>query len=147
MFRIILSLFIILTVFSCNVRNSRNKQDLEGSPEITGFKDSTTVQIIDSVYNFGKIVEGDKVEYKFHFRNTGKNPLIVTKAFASCGCTVPEKPDAPIQPGQVGFLNVVFNSAGKMGQILKEVTVISNAYPVFPKLLLKGEVITKDQNK
>ena len=110
-----------------------------------GFKDSTSVQMIDSTYNFGKIIEGDKVEYNFRFRNTGKNPLIITAATASCGCTVPEKPDEPIKPGETGFLKVVFNSKGKMGDIHKEVDVTSNAFPGFPKLILTGEVTTKDK--
>ena len=145
MYKVFLLVVIIATFTSCEVRNTKNKGDVQAPAIVTGFKDSTSVQMIDSTYNFGKIVEGDKVEYKFHFRNTGKNPLIITDAVASCGCTVPEKPDAPVQPGQVGFLNVVFNSKGKMGNIQKEVTVTSNAYPSFPKLKLTGEVLTKDQ--
>ena len=107
------------------------------------FNDSTTVQIIDSVYNFGKVTDGEKVEYNYRFKNTGNHPLVVLSATASCGCTVPEKPDAPIKPGETGFLKVVFNSQGRVGDVHKEITVISNAYPAFPLLQLKGEVITK----
>ena len=143
MHRNILVLLTLITLISCEFRNTKSRQEVQSSPVAAGFKDSTIVQMIDSVYNFGKIAEGDKVEYNFRFRNIGKNSLIVSDAVASCGCTVPEKPDAPVAPGQVGFLKVVFNSKGKMGDISKEVTVTSNAYPSFPKLLLKGEV-TKD---
>jgi hypothetical protein len=137
-----LLLFLTCVIFACNIRNSGDKKDLKVTdPAAHNFKDSTTVQIIDSVYNFGKVTDGEKVEYNYRFKNSGKNPLIITAASASCGCTVPEKPDAPIQPGETGFLKVVFNSKGRVGEVHKEVTVVSNAYPAFPLLQLSGEVI------
>ena len=130
-------------LFSCDIRNN-NKIDVKANQAAAqSFNDSTTVQIIDSVYNFGKVTDGEKVEYNYRFKNTGNHPLVVLSATASCGCTVPEKPDAPIKPGETGYLKVVFNSQGRVGDVHKEITVISNAYPAFPLLQLKGEVITK----
>lgn len=137
------SIFVIvsfLTLISCEFRNTKGSHNLQSSAAASGFKDSTSVQMIDSVYNFGKIAEGDKVEYNFRFRNMGKNPLIIASAVPGCGCTIADKPDAPVSPGQIGIIKVVFNSKGKMGDITKEVTVTSNAYPSFPQLLIKGEV-------
>ena len=109
------------------------------------FTDSTSVQIIDSVYDFGKVKDGERVTYSYRFRNTGNKPLVISSATASCGCTVPEKPEEPVKPGEIGFLKVVFNSEGRVGPTHKEVTVISNAYPEFPVLQLKGEVVSKDK--
>lgn len=129
-------------LFSCDIRKNKAKDDVKASdPSVQVFKDSTTVQIIDSVYNFGKVTDGEKVEYNYRFKNTGKNPLIITTATASCGCTVPEKPEAPIKPGETGFIKVVFNSQGRVGDVHKEITVVSNAYPVFPVLELRGQVM------
>ena len=143
--KIFLIIFLPVILSSCDIRNGRHKADLV-SPENSGiFKDSTTVQTIDSVYNFGKVTDGEKVEYSFKFRNTGQNPLIISSATASCGCTVPEKPDAPISPGQIGYLKVVFDSKGRVGDVHKDITVRSNAYPAFPILRLIGEVMS--QNK
>jgi len=139
---LIFSGFIVLG--SCNIRNSRDRQD-KASTTAVHFKDSTTVQLIDSVYNFGKVAEGEKVTYNYRFRNTGNNALIISSATASCGCTVPEKPEEPIKPGETGALKVVFNSEGRVGPTHKTVTVISNAYPEFPVLQLKGEVISKNK--
>lgn len=48
-------------------------------------------------FNFGTIKQGDKVEYAFQFVNTGKDPLIITEAHGSCGCTVPEWPKEPLK--------------------------------------------------
>lgn len=130
--------------FSCDIRKNKNKTDvLSSNTTAQVFKDSTTIQMIDSVYNFGKVIDGEKVEYSFRFKNTGKNALIVTAATASCGCTVPEKPEAPVKTGETGFIKVVFNSQGRVGEVHKEINVTSNAYPSFPVLELKGEVKAK----
>ncbi len=40
-------------------------------------------------FNFGKIKEGEKVRHAFKFKNLGDNPLMISDAIASCGCTVP----------------------------------------------------------
>lgn len=131
-------------LYSCDIRNNKSHADVAATDSSGGvFKDSTTVQMIDTVFNFGKITDGEKVEFSFRFKNTGNNPLIVSSAHASCGCTVPEKPEAPVKPGETGFIKVAFNSQGRVGDTHKEVTVTSNAYPAFPRLQLKGEVLAK----
>ena len=140
--RLVATFFLTSLIFSCNIRNTNNEGDVQAAKPAPHFSDSTTVQMIDSVYNFGKVSEGEKVEYSYRFRNTGKNPLIVSSAVASCGCTVPEKPEEPIKPGETGFLKVVFNSKGRVGDVHKQVTVTSNAFPPFPILELTGQVVT-----
>lgn len=143
--RLIICVCITSIFFSCDIRNTRNKADAIVSNTTAQFTDSTTVQLIDSAYNFGNVTDGDKVEYSYRFRNTGKNPLIVSSAVASCGCTVPEKPEEPIKPGETGFLKVVFNSKGRVGPVHKTITVTSNAYPKFPELELTGQVVSADK--
>lgn len=106
-------------------------------------KNATSVQMIDSIFNFGTKTQGEKVEFSFRFKNTGNNPLIIFDATASCGCTVPEKPDEPIKPGETGFIRVVFDSKGKSDHQTKDVTVTSNAVPAFPPLRLEGDIIKK----
>jgi len=79
-------------------------------------------------HDFGTLKEGPSAEYTFEFKNTGKQPLIITNASASCGCTVPEWPKEPILPGKMGKLKVTFNTAGKAGQpFTKTVYINSNA--------------------
>jgi|SRR5450631_4867712 len=143
--KLIICVCITSIFFSCDIRNTRNKADAMVSNTTAQFTDSTTVQLIDSAYNFGNVTDGDKVEYSYRFRNTGKNPLIVSSAVASCGCTVPEKPEEPIKPGETGFLKVVFNSKGRVGPVHKTITVTSNAYPKFPELELTGQVVSADK--
>jgi len=91
-------------------------------------------------YSFGTIKQGDKVEYAFEFVNTGKEPLIITEAHGSCGCTVPEWPKQPLKKGEKGTIKVTFNSAGKVGMQDKTITITSNASDS-PKILhIKGNV-------
>lgn len=137
-----IGLCILCTLFSCDIRNNDKKAAAQLSQTNQHFNDTTTVQMIDSVYNFGKVTDGENVVFSYRFRNTGNKALIVSSASASCGCTVPEKPEEPIQPGETGFLKVVFNSKGRVGPVHKEVNVVSNAYPAFPVLQLIGEVIS-----
>ena len=106
-------------------------------------KNSTTVQLIDSVFDFGTITEGEKVEFNYRFKNSGSNPLIIFNANASCGCTIPEKPEKPIMPGEEGVIKVVFNSSGKKDHQTKDINVNANTSPEFPVLKLTGTVKEK----
>jgi hypothetical protein len=91
-------------------------------------------------YNYGTIKQGDKVTYDFNFVNTGKEPLIISEAHGSCGCTVPSWPKEPIAKGGKGSIHVEFNSTGKMGMQDKTVTITSNAKSGQKVLHLKGNV-------
>lgn len=141
-----LILLIASVLISCDIRNNGKTKDVQGdsTKAIASYKDSTTVEMIDTVFNFGTITDGENVEFSFRFKNTGSNPLIVSSAVASCGCTVPEKPEEPIRPGETGFIKVAYNSQGRVGDTHKEVTVSSNAYPAFPPLQLRGKVVAKN---
>jgi hypothetical protein len=135
--------FISLLI-SCDIRRKDKIADdtnTSAKQIQKALQDSTAIQLIDSVFHFGNIKEGDKVAHSFTFKNIGNKPLIITDAHASCGCTVPEKPEKPIAPGEIGEIKVVFNSSGKQGHQEKNITVNSNAKPHFTDLKLIGEVI------
>lgn len=136
-----LLILIICGLVCCNVRRNDKVADGTISMAEIAARDSSKVQVIDSVYNFGTVTEGEKVTYNFRFKNSGTKPLIITNTSASCGCTVPEKPDKPVLPGETAFIKVVFNSKGKVGHNEKTITVLSNANPAFIPLLLRGEVV------
>ena len=129
-------------LISCDFRKKNNSKGISAT-ELEMLNKPTTVQIIDSMYDFGKVNEGELVQYNFRFRNSGKNPLVISNVSASCGCTVPEKPEKPIQPGEIGFIKVTFNSERRPGEVNKSITISSNADPEFYELYLKGTVIGK----
>lgn len=101
----------------------------------------TKVEWASEQFEFPKIVEGEKVTHQFKFKNVGDNPLVITHARASCGCTVPAYSQDPVQPGAEGFIDVTFNSQGKKGQVQKSITVTGNFDGNIRKvLMLRGEV-------
>lgn len=140
----LLFLIVSLIFISCDVRRKDKIADDAFKQNEQALKDSTSVEVIDVLYNFGKVVDGEKVEYNYRFRNTGNKPLVIINASASCGCTVPQKPEKPILPGEIGFIKVVFDSRGRIGETHKSITVTSNAHPGFPELKLEGEVIKQN---
>ena len=140
-------LFLLLLtagIISCNVRRKDKIADDSAAQATLALKDSTTVQIIDSAYNFRTVTDGEKVQYSYRFKNSGTKPLVIVSASASCGCTVPQKPEKPIMPGETGFIKIVFDSKGRVGSAHKTITVVSNANPEFPPLVLTGEVLKRD---
>ena len=149
--KIALTGLVLAMLTSCDVRTKDKIDDGKKSATVNngGLSSEnapgTSVQFIDTTFDFGKVTDGEIVEYSYRFKNTGNHPLIISNAVASCGCTVPEKPEAPIKPGETGYIKVKFNSEGRVGQAHKTVTITSNANPPFPELLLKGEVIAKNK--
>lgn len=87
----------------------------------------TTLEFAETMHHFGTIEEGKIVKYAYHFKNTGNNPLLISNAIASCGCTVPSYPKEPIPPGGEGDIVVEFNSKNRTGHQQKNVLVYSNA--------------------
>jgi hypothetical protein len=92
-------------------------------------------------HDFGTIKQGEVVTYNFKFTNTGKGPLLIANAYASCGCTVPKFSKEPVQPGGEGFLSVQFNSAGKgPGRVEKQITVEANTIPAANHLSITADI-------
>ena len=97
----------------------------------------------ENIHNFGILIDGEVVTYKFKFKNTGNVDLIINSASASCGCTVPSYSREPIKPGEESAIDVQFNSSGKVGKFDKSVSILSNTIPPQTTLLIEGEVKPK----
>ncbi len=122
-----LGLFMMVAVGA----NAQEKPANPNAPEMKFDKE---------VFEFGTIKQGATVEHEFKFKNTGKEPLIITQAQGSCGCTVPTWPKEPIKKGETGIIKIAFNSAGKMGAQDKTVTITSNAKNNPVVLHIKGTI-------
>lgn len=105
---------------------------------------TTEMTFAETEYDFGTVTEGEKVTHTYTFTNTGDEPLILSNARGSCGCTVPEWPREPIAPGGEGEVTVVFNSRGKGGDRNQRVTLTANTDPAQTFLSLKGTVDKAD---
>ena len=101
----------------------------------------TTVAFTDNgTFDFGTVTEGEIISHTFSFTNTGSEPLIISDAKGSCGCTVPSKPTAPIAPGEDGEITVQFNSKNKKGARNQKVTITANTNPAQSFIYLTGTV-------
>jgi hypothetical protein len=99
------------------------------------------IKFNEMTFAFGKIKQGAVVNYTFDFVNEGKNDLFIRKTSASCGCTAPVPTKGAIAGGKKGSIQVSFNSAGKMGEQNKTVTVYTNdPTNPFVTLWIKGVV-------
>lgn len=95
-------------------------------------------------HSFGKIKQGTPVTYYFEIKNISDKPLVVANASASCGCTVPEKPEQPIPPGGTGKLKVVYNAAA-VGIINKDVYITFAGIDQPKTVHISGEVVAVKQ--
>lgn len=77
-------------------------------------------------YNFGSVVQGDKVSHNFEIYNKGNAELRILNVRASCGCTAATPAKTNLPPGDSTELTVVFNSRGKMGTQNKIVYIKTN---------------------
>ena len=93
-------------------------------------------------HDYGSIYKGDNGECEFIFKNTGKAPLQITNARASCGCTVPSWPREPIAPGKKSVIKVKYDT-NRLGTINKSITVTSNAVNNSVVLHIKGSISEK----
>ena len=110
-------MFFIVSGFNVTAQDTKT-QDVKKAktPEIT----------FDYLeYDYGTIYEGDPGECEFTFKNTGKEPLVLSNVTSSCGCTVPSWPKDPIMPGKSSSIKVKYNT--RVGTINKTINVISNA--------------------
>ena len=91
-------------------------------------------------HNFGSFSEKNPVqECTFTFTNVGQAPLVINQAVASCGCTVPSYPKAPIKPGEKGEIKITYNGKGKFpGHFKKTITIRTNATTEMTRLYVEG---------
>src|SRR5688572_19026376 len=106
---------------------------------------TTSIAFEHNDFDFGVVEDGEKVRHTYKFTNTGNEPLIISSAKGSCGCTVPKWPSDPIPPGGTGVIDVEFDSKGKPGKQTKRVTVTANTVPAQTFLNITGTV-NKDPN-
>ncbi|NBN99465.1 MAG: DUF1573 domain-containing protein [Flavobacteriia bacterium] len=123
----LLSLSLVLAAFAVNAQGTT----IDKGPKITFSKE---------VHDYGNIKYDGDPNCSFEFTNTGDEPLIISNAKGSCGCTVPEWPKEPIAPGAKGTIKVKYDTK-RSGPINKSVTISSNAVNEPEKIVrIKGEV-------
>lgn len=124
-------LFISIVVSSAYSQKEINtNQDTKDIPEI--YFEKTT-------HDYGNIEYSSDGLCEFVFKNTGKEPLLLTNVKASCGCTTPTWPKEPIKKGKKGTIVVKYNTK-ITGSFTKTIRVYSNAKTSPVTLKITGTV-------
>ena len=82
----------------------------------------------------------------FKFKNVGTAPLIFKRISSSCGCTIPKKPEKPIEPGDSGEIEVEYDTK-RVGIFMKAISVVSNSKNSSIVLRIKGEVLEEENEE
>jgi len=97
------------------------------------------IEFEQETVDFGVAKLNEPATVTFHFKNTGKKPVIIKAAQPSCGCTTPDWTKEPILPGKEGEIKATYNSAA-LGKTHKTVFVNFQGIPQAKELYLKGTV-------
>ena len=91
--------------------------------------------------DYGDINKGSNGVRTFTFENTGDAPLDIQGVRSSCGCTIPKKPEAPIEPGKKGEITVRYDT-NRIGVFRKTITVNTNVTSAsIIALKIKGNIL------
>ena len=116
--------------------------DLSQDPFVPAKPDvpPTVVAFEEMEYDFGSIEQNTTNPHVFTFTNTGDEPLIISDAKGSCGCTVPDYPREPVMPGEKGEIKVVYSPGKQKNLQTKTVTITANTEPATTVLRIKANV-------
>lgn len=143
--------FLILGIVSCDEPDTEKKlsTDLINNPvsaDGSGQKEELPkFKFVKLEHDFGKIIDGVKVAYKYKFTNVGGSDLIIDQVKTTCGCTISKYPTEPVKPGETKFIELTFDSSRRKGFNQKSATVVANTQPNVVKLILKATVVSADE--
>lgn len=145
----LLVLLGLATLISCSHDKTRVPASVVNIPNSASGNNSQAmlpvIEFIQVEHDFGKVIQGEVVNYSFKFKNTGNADLVIANVSASCGCTASDYPRTPVKPGEEGIIEVSFNSSGKQGFQNKELTIAANTQPSNTKLSIKAIVIIPEK--
>ena len=126
------SLFISITLlFSFFVYSQENQAD---------------IKFEETIIDYGEVEFESDGKRIFKFKNIGNAPLVFQRISSSCGCTIPKKPEKPIEPGETGEIEVEYDTK-RVGLFMKAISVISNSKNPSTVLRIKGEVLPEEEGE
>lgn len=117
---IVISLLLIFS--SCGNYKKPENKDLE-QYNSSEKKSAGKIVFVKEIHNFGTLKDGEIVSFSFVFRNMGGSPIQIVKTEVSCGCINIQYNRNDILPGESSAIEVVFNTSGEWGNLIKGVTI------------------------
>lgn len=128
---------LVVAVFTISISCSQSSET-----DVKTDKKAPFIKFEFVEYDYGTIYQDDDGTCEFVFKNTGKDPLVLSNVRPSCGCTVPKWSKEPIKGGDQSGIEVKYNTK-RAGSFSKSITVYSNATNSPVVLKIKGNVITR----
>jgi len=143
-------LLSMMILSSCNQEETgkipadivNNPISAEGSADLNHLP---KFQFVTTEHDFGKMIDGVKVSFKFKFKNVGGSDLIISQVKTSCGCTASSYSKDPIPAGKTGVIELTFDSSHQPGKNFKNATIVANTQPNIVQLNIRAEVVKADQ--
>ena len=131
----ILTLALMLSVAGC-----------KSSPEEKAKGHGQEIWFEEVLHDYGEIMKDGDGSWSFVFKNLGDNPIVINRVRSTCGCTVPDWPREPIEPGASSEIKVIYDTS-KTGTFLKSVIVYSSAANSPVKLQIRGRVVAAESTE
>jgi len=131
----------LIGIFSVSVFSQTN-----GEKNTKQIQQTTKINNISweyTSYDFKTLKQNKPAKTEFIFKNTGREPLSITKVKSSCGCTITGYDKIPVLPGKESKITATYNSR-KAGPFRKTISVFMSDNSRY-KLTIKGRVVVNDQ--
>ena len=130
-------LLATLAIFSVTAVNAQKSKAKKATKAVAAKVETPKTAKTSTSDGAGMVFENETIDYgtiphnadgnrEFVLTNNGNKALVIESTQGSCGCTVPTKPEKPIQPGEKGIIKVHY-ATDRVGAFTKTVTVTSNA--------------------
>ncbi len=106
------------------------------------FCGATTPIPVQERYSFGEIQAGEVVSHTFTYKNDTEYAIVVYQIVTSCGCLAVDHRGVTLQPGEQLEIPVEFHSKGFVGEITKELEIMSS-HQATPRLRLVLEGVVR----
>lgn len=134
--KVMLTLFVAASFCFASHAQTSKSTTIEGAE----------IQFEKTTHDYGTIMQDADGNCEFKFKNIGNEPLVLSNVASSCGCTVPSWPKEPILPGKSSAIKIHYDTK-RVGNISKQITVMSNAKSDRILLNIKGNVLQKEAEK
>ena len=100
------------------------------------------ITLLTKSFNADTVLPDTPLTYNVLYKNSGQEPLIITKVRTSCSCTVASYSSIPIQKNETGKVVLKLDTQ-KPGTFIKTVAIYSNATNNYDKALNGSRTVFK----
>ena len=145
--RVFSALFFLLSFTLIATAQTTEKKTQEVTQERTEAptdKVGPKLEFESETIDFGTIAQDSEPYRTIKIKNVGDEPLLITNARGSCGCTVPTVPKKPIAPGETAEMKVRYDTK-RLGNINKTVTLTTNEKNPMKTIRVVGTINPKPE--